>query len=97
MLFLVCVHVFSSGSHRRSARTGASGTSEMSDMHENPNFSRGVATRSTYSYNPRRTGGVTYQSSGGVSGGGGSNSQPTPGQSSGFFKRLIPTRFSSRR
>ena len=71
-----------------------------STMHDNPNFSRGVPVRSTYSYNPRQTGGgATHHPfvspGGGV--GSGSNSQPSPNQGSGFFKRLIPTRFSSRR
>lgn len=62
-------------------------------MQGNANFTRNTPGRSTYAYGTRRpAAGVMHHFSPG-----GTASQPTPNPNSGFFKRLIPTRFSSRR
>lgn len=90
-------------SHRRSGRGGGrgSGSDNVTDMqpstptmNDNPNFSRGVPGRSTYSYGTRRPPAAMHHF---VSPEGRENSQPGASPNSGFFKRLIPTRFSSRR
>ena len=67
--------------------------SAIPTMHGNPNFQRGTPSRSTYAYGTRRPTPTTIQHNFYVPMGG--NSQPTPTHgSSGFFKRLIPSRFS---
>lgn len=67
--------------------------SAIPTMHGNPNFQRGTPSRSTYAYGTRRPNPTTIQHNFYVPMGG--NSQPTSTHgSSGFFKRLIPSRFS---
>ena len=67
--------------------------SAVPTMHGNPNFTRNAPGRSTYAYGTRRPApAVMHHFSPG-----GPSSQPSPSHNSGFFKRLIPTRFSSRR
>lgn len=65
--------------------------SAVPTMHGNPNFTRNAPGRSTYAYGTRRPApAVMHHFPPGGAG------QPSPNPNSGFFKRLIPTRFSRR-
>lgn len=87
---LTYTHSHSTAPHRRPDLHSAVPT-----MHGNPNFTRGAPGRSTYAYGTRRPQPqVMHHFRDSPSG---ASSQPTPGPSSGgFFKRLIPSRFSRR-
>ena len=68
--------------------------SAIPTIHGNPNFTRGAPGRSTYAYGTRRPAPpVMHHFRDSPSG---ASSQPTPGPGGGFFKRLIPSRFSRR-
>lgn len=68
----------------------------ISTMHTNPNFSRGTPGRSTYAYGSRRPPPAVIHHFEATPTGEAS-SQPSPGPvGGGFFKRLIPSRFSRR-
>lgn len=62
-------------------------------MPANPNFTRNTPARSTYAYGTRRPSPQSFSQQYTPTGGA-SASQPAPG--GGFFKRLIPVRFSKR-
>lgn len=69
----------------------------VATMHANPNFARGTPGRSTYAYGSRRPPPVSaitrYEGTPTTE----ASSQPSPGPvGGGFFKRLIPSRFSRR-
>ena len=99
-------YLFSTAPHRRSGRGGGGGgrgmgSGTMTDMqpssptmHENSNFTRGIPGRNTYAYGTHRPPPVAMHHF--VSPDSGDNSQSGASSNSGFFKRLIPTRFSRR-
>ena len=71
--------------------------SAITTMHTNPNFSRGTPGRSTYAYGSRRPPPVSALTRFEGTPTSEASSQPSPGPSGGgFFKRLIPSRFSRR-
>ena len=71
--------------------------SAIPTMHTNPNFSRGTPGRSTYAYGTRRPPPVSALTRFEGTPTSEASSQPSPGPSGGgFFKRLIPSRFSRR-
>ena len=88
------MHVFpcSTAPHTQQRRP-AMDLANIPSMPANPNFTRNTPARSTYAYGTRRPPQQTFSQQYTPTGGA-SASQPAPG--GGFFKRLIPVRFSKR-
>lgn len=74
-------------------------TSGIPSLPMNPNFSRGAPARNTFAFGTRARPATTNPQHFSPSQGTPytSYSQPTPGHGGGFFKRFMPSRFSSRR